>query len=462
MIIVRSCLCVLLLCAYNLAYAQAPKPSPTARQQGAPGGFFDVGEDRSVSAGASDLPLVEPYLAVNPKDSNNMLAAAMVVTRPDMSSSDCSAFTTFDGGRTWERHDFGLRSAADAWVAYLPDGTAVLSVLEITESDETPLLIFRSADGGRTWPGKPTSLGNGHDHPTLLVDGTSRRFAGSLYAVAGRSWKNSSGKSRSAIFVSRSADGGLSFQEPAHVILSNLSYEAHNPAVSRDGTLLVPFADHRRRGDRRRLERQRDWLITSADGGKTFTEPLLISESCSGAGGWASVVAAVAEGPFRDRVYHVCAANQFNGIQVRHSDDRGEKWSDPVRVDAPGNFEPYTRTPAMTVNRDGIVGVAWYDGRNDPSPIKGAFRCQDVYFTASVDGGETFLPEVKVSAKHTCPASPQNVQTALRFPAGGEYIGMVATPDGSFHILWPDNRSGTYQLRFVTAKVNAKGAHGRG
>ena len=116
----------------------------------------------------------------------------------------------------------------------------------------------------------------------------------------------------------------------------------------------------------------------------------------------------------------------------------------------------------MAVNKDGIVGVVWYDGRNDPSPIKGSFRCQDIYFTASLDGGETFLPEVKVSTKRSCPVSPQNVQTALRFPAGGEYIGMSATPDGSFRILWSDNRAGTYQLRFATTKVNAKVVRGRG
>jgi hypothetical protein len=253
----------------------------------------------------------------------------------------------------------------------------------------------------------------------------------------------------------------VSFQEPVHAILSNLAYDAHNPTILSDGTLLVPFADYRRAGDRRRLERQRDWLISSVDGGKTFSEPLFISESCGGAGGWSSLVAGPADGPFPNRVYHLCAASQFNGIQVRYSDNAGEKWSDPIRVDRLGNYTPYTRTPAMAVNKDGIVGVAWYDGRNDPGIIKGIFRCQDIYFAASVDGGETFLPEVKVSTKSSCPASPQNVQTALRFPAGGEYIGMIATPDRAFHILWSDNRAGTYQLRFVTAKVNAKVVHGQ-
>ena len=248
----RIVVCVLLVLLASVS------PS-TSQQPVAPNPHFEVGEDRLVSSGP-DLPLVEPYLAINPKDPNNMLAAAMVVIKPDLSGLDCAAFVTYDGGRTWTRNDFGLRNAGDAWVAYLPDGTAVLSILEITERGESALLIFRSTDGGRTWPSKPVSLGNNHDHPTLLVDRSSKQFVGSLYAVTGRSWKNSAGKGRSAIFVAR-------------------------------------------------------------------------------------------------------------------------------------------------------------------------------------------------SSQRTCPASPNNLPTALRFPGGGEYIGLVATPDGAFHVLWADNRTGTYQLRMATVKV---------
>jgi hypothetical protein len=103
------------------------------------------------------------------------------------------------------------------------------------------------------------------------------------------------------------------------------------------------------------------------------------------------------------------------------------------------------------VNRQGVVGVAWYDARNDRSTIKGDFRCQELYFSASTAGGESFLPEIKVSTKPSCPATPRNVETSLRFPAGGEYMGLAAAPDGTFRLLWSDSRSGIYRL--YTAKV---------
>jgi BNR repeat-like domain len=408
---------------------------------------IEVGQDRAVIAGDTQLPLVEPSLAINPKDPNNILAGAMVA-KPDGTYA-VAAFASFDGGQTWRRHDFAGGDSGDVWVAFLNDGAAVLCTLV---GERSELQIFRSTDGGRTWPAKATSIGFGHDHPTLIVDRRSTQVV-QLYAVSAGSRRNSSGRPRSSINVARSTDGGLTFQNPTQVVVSNLSYEAHNPAVMSDGTLLVPFADHRRPGNRRRLERQRDWMIVSTDSGKTFSEPLLISESCNGAGGWSSLAVNTTGAEMRDRIYHVCSGQQFDGIQVRYSDDRGETWSEVIRVDRPGNVTPYTRTPAIAVNREGVVGVAWYDGRNDPSTIKGNFRCHEIYFTASLDGGRTFLPEVRVSTEKSCPAEPKNVATALRFPAGGEYMGLDSAPDGSFQLLWSDARSGVYQLRTATVRT---------
>jgi hypothetical protein len=109
------------------------------------------------------------------------------------------------------------------------------------------------------------------------------------------------------------------------------------------------------------------------------------------------------------------------------------------------------------VNSDGIVAIAWYDARNDRSTIKGNFQCQEVFLSASLDGGTTFLPEVKVSTKPTCPAGPRNVATALRFPAGGEYMGLAASSDGSFRLLWSDSRTDIYRLYTATVSVRTGG-----
>jgi hypothetical protein len=59
-----------------------------------------------------------------------------------------------------------------------------------------------------------------------------------------------------------------------------------------------------------------------------------------------------------------------------------------------------SHTPSIAVNKDGIIGVSWYE-RHDKS-------CLDIYFTASLDSAKTFLPEVKVSSATSCPGTPQN------------------------------------------------------
>jgi hypothetical protein len=396
-----------------------------------------VGEDRLVNIGIN-LSLVEPHLSIDMANPKRLLGGAMVA-RAD-GSYGVIGISSSDGGETWMSHDFAV-NGGDVWTTFLSDGTGVLSLLG---GERSALQVFRSNDGGRTWS-NPVTVATGEDHVTLLTRGSD------LFTISAGYGIGHSGRRRSAVTVARSGDGGVTFGEPERIVASNLSYEAQNPAVLSDGTLLIPFADHHRPGSRRRLESQRDWLLVSKRGGHIFSEPLLISESCDGRGGWSSLAA----DPTRDRIDYVCAGRDFNGIQFRYSDDLGETWSEILRVDRPGEISVQTRTPAIAVNRDGVVAVAWYDARNDRSTIKGNFRCQEIFFTASVDGGVTFLPEVKVSRAPSCPATPRNVETALRFPAGGEYMGVVAALDGSFRLLWPDNRGGVYQLYTATVSVAA-------
>ncbi|PYU36865.1 MAG: hypothetical protein DMG54_35535 [Acidobacteria bacterium] len=400
----------------------------------------NVGQERVVTIPGVDAPVVEPHLSINPRNPNNLIAGAMVA-QSDYNYS-VIGLSSLDGGLTWYKHEFSAKGAGDVWTAFVADGTAVLSFLAQPDS---ALQVFRSGDGGRTWSERPATTARGQDHPTLLFGPD-----GSLYTVSAGYARTKSERARDAIIVTRSADGGASFAGPVSVIASNLLYEAGNPAIAPDGMLLIPFADHHRPGSRRRLQGPRDWMVVSSDGGKTFSEPLLISESCDGRGGWSSLAV------FRDRTYHVCPAAELNGIQFRHSENRGETWSEPIRIDHPGDTTPQTRTPAIAVNGEGHIAIAWYDARNDRSTIKGNFRCQEIVVAVSVDGGLTFLPEVQVSSKPSCAATPRNVETALRFPAGGEYMGLAAAPDGSFQLLWSDSRSEMYRLYTAKVAVNEK------
>jgi len=236
-----------------------------------------------------------------------------------------------------------------------------------------------------------------------------------------------------------------------YVTPSNLNLNSDNAVILSDGMLVVPFVDFQRNVDEFNsagmLERRRSWVITSDDGGQHFSPPLLVSEACGV--GFTSLAVDKSSTSFRDRLYFVCTNREQNGIYLDYSADRGEKWSDPIRVNQAQN-EIARRIRTVAVNKDGVVAVTWYDRRNDATG-----KCWDIFLAASLDGGKTFLPEVRVSTAMSCPETPRNANAAQRWPAGGDYSGLTATSDGFFHVFWSDSRTGIYQLWTARAKVDA-------
>ena len=414
------------------------------------GGAVAVGENVLVSARDEARPLVEPQIVAHPKDPKHLLAAAIVSSEPPHSpQADCAAFASFDGGRTWSRHDFGISNCGDPWVALREDGTALFAGL----APRGEIRLARSADGGRTWATVPVDLGRGHDHETMIVDATTGPRAGSFYVVSGRLQRNKSGRGFGSVFVARSGDGGKTFAPPADFVASNLNSNALTPGLLSDGTLVLPYFDFQSNADGFKsggfLERKRLWVVTSPDGGQTFSPPMFVSEACGSGGGFASLAVDASAHPSRDRLYLVCTNRDRDGVLVHHSADRGETWSAPARADSTDGDALFRRTPSITVNKDGVVGVTWYERRREADR-----ECQHVHFSASLDGGKTFLPAARVSTAASCPDTPRNGGSAKRWAAGGDYSGLAASPDGDFHVLWADSRNGIYQL--WTARVSVK------
>jgi hypothetical protein len=446
---------VLYAACLGVTLARPVEPAPAAEPS-----IAIVQGDRPMGTEGPRLPTTEPHLAADPKDGNHLVAAAIVVKARDLSAFDCAAFVSFDGGGAWTRHDFSFSECADPWVAIGEDGTVLLTVLAGHQDAGPPdLLVFRSQDGGRTWLG-PLSLGTGHDHETIAVDRSRGPHRGSFYVTSQTDAEEGGigGKGRSVAFVARSSDGGRSFPSPARLFVSNLSLNTHTAVVLSDGTVVVSYQDYARQTDQGQfwLERERSWVLTSSDGGKTFSVPMLVSEVCSKS--FPTLAADPSPGSFRDRLYWICTSDHYEGIYLHHSSDRGERWTRPIRVNQGSGTSPYVRTPSVTVNRDGVVGIAWYDGRNAGERYKREFICQEIYFTASLDGGHTFLPEVKVSTEKSCPMSPENGEAGWRWPAGGDYMGLAADAEGRFVLVWADARAGAYQLRTATLKVSIAGS----
>jgi hypothetical protein len=431
------------------AAAAAPTPPRSGRTA-------IVVPDAAVSVGRDTQPVLEPHLAINPRNAAHLVAGAAVIDRPDLvngdapagvSRSHCVSLVSFDGGRRWTTHAFTVPDCLDPWVAVHPAGAAFFAMISTTGSR---LLVYRSPDGGRTWAPTPADFGPGHDHATLAVDTTGGPRHGTIYVVSRQDVRRAGSAPRSHAYVARSVDEGRTW-DTTRVLPFSLAMNTMSSAVLSDGALVVPLSTFGPPlGDA-------EWFITSSDGARTFAEPVAAHRACSKS--FPHLTADGSRGPFRDRLYYVCNDSAYARILVFRSEDRAQRWAAPAVANAaasaspPAAAPPYARTAVAAVNAAGVLGVSWYDARHDPDVGKGRDRCQELVFAASLDGGRTFLPDVPVSTGRNCPATPRNGPAGARWRAGGDYHGLVAAPGGRFHLLWADSRSGVYQLRFATVRV---------
>jgi hypothetical protein len=164
----------------------------------------------------------EVDIAVNPTNPDNLIAAWN-----DYGPGDsCGLGHSFNGGQTWHTSwlhgvtpaggnptfDYG---AGDPSVAFLNDGTAILSCAAWGASRSQPSAIFasRSTDGGQTWaPAKRLtfgrSLGHLQDHNMMTIDRYHNRVL-----VAYSVWNGYRARS----FALISSDGGLTYRGPYEI-----------------------------------------------------------------------------------------------------------------------------------------------------------------------------------------------------------------------------------------------------
>ena len=415
-----------------------------------------------------DVSHVESAVAANPSDSLNLVATAITFTLPQGGYVN-KTYATFDGGFSWydarlpEDRDLG---SIDPKVAFTPRGTALQVGLVQGMS------VYRSEDGGRSWLA-PARLGRGYDRVAIAVDRSTGPTSGQIYVT---------GNLDAGPRLHRSVDDGRTFDAP--VTLPGIVVT--DVLVLSDGTVLVPLYT----GPDLRLPENRGsamasyGTVVSTDAGATFgalrsgfeqqrysaDSTLRRRRSGSIVGdNTATFAADVRSARFRDRIYAAFPDMRWTRgkprIAVVWSSDGGTTWSAPTMVDASAPASASQFLPAIAVNDSGVVAVMWLDTR-----ASAADDAYDVFVSASVDGGETFLPAARVSSATSRPAGPGNMRPGLgrlrvagdtlimdflsgysRWRDVGDYIGLTTDAKGLFHPVWPDSRNGTFQLQ--TARI---------
>jgi hypothetical protein len=444
-----------------------------------------VGRNVLVSSapGHDTLMYVETIADANPRDPKHLVACSMVSIRP-VSDSRSLLFSSFDGGNTWTE---GVRSEKtgfdpDCWVG--KDGTTyMLSGM----NDSGVVYVWRSSDGKSF--GKPTLIPNVADRPWLAVDRSpSSPHSGNVYMLYTTFPKtiDRGGKHVTILNLVTSRDAGATFSSPINVLQTNpdtIDLILARPVVLSNGTVVFVYS-RRAGGELNRLRPKRDGsleLLMTSDGGRTFSAPIHIADEWAAQTIHTRTLMAVAVDPgspyFKDRIY--VAWGDFRSgrseIMLSYSADSGKTWSKPrvVSDDRPAQKledGPDNALPVLAVNKDGVVGVQWYDRRNSRNNVD-----YEVRFSASLDGGETWAPSVVVSEyPHTYERAEMNDIWPDATPAGksasgeitislsnslwttgGHTAGLSASADGAFHPTWIDNHTKYQQV--YTAPITVSG-----
>lgn len=422
-----------------------------------------VGPNVLVSKGEQNRMFFETEIAARSSSSGDLIGCAMA-TRANGSFSTV-VFVSFDGGQHWKQtldvYD-GL-SNFDPSCTFGSKSTAyfISFGFPIGRPDErTTTRLYRSLNSGRSWT-KPDILPGGIDRTWVTVD-TSRtsKYRGWLYVMGKRDRRTLDDPSLwlENLVIFSSSDDGSNFRILDVPSLAS-EVDASRPILLPSGALGVVTSEIY---DSKDPKKNKFTFVKSTDGGESITAPTqmisswsLPAQNLASTTGVPTFAIDRSGGQSTGRLYYAWEdwASGETVLRLIASPDSGRTWSRPIEA-KPSSPGASIFSAALAVNRDGIVGLVYYERR---SPQKRGLW--HAYFTASTDGGKTFLPSVALSDQDDTSWRPVDVglptDRSDRFAYnGGDTVGLAATADGIFHPFWVDSRTGSVQLWTASVLVS--------
>jgi Neuraminidase (sialidase) len=365
---------------------------------------------------------VEPWIAVNPRNSNNLIGVWQQDRWSDGGANGLLTGISFDGGQTWNQtaphftrcaggnsiNGGDYERASDPWVSFSPNGTAhqISLSFDVSPGNEgvSAILVSRSLNGGSSWS-EPITLqfdndpNVSNDKEAITADPRNSQL---VYAV----WDRLTGLLPTSVnftgptLFARSTDGGKSW-EPTRVIYDpglNAQTIANQIVVLPNGKLLNLFTLITTNADGSSSAFVA--VLRSTDKGATWSQPIIVN-TLQSVGvtdpktgeqvRTGDIIPDIAVSRRTGAIYVVWQDARFSGglrdgIVLSKSTDDGSTWSAPVQINRVPTVQAFTAS--VDITNDGTLGVTYYDFRRDTSDQN--VLLTNYWLTTSQDGGGTW------------------------------------------------------------------------
>lgn len=217
------------------------------------------------------------------------------------------------------------------------------------------------------------------------------------------------------IWLNYSLDGGRSWAT-SPVKVNNSTANAVSPTITcEDNRVFVAWEDERN-GE---LENHNIYYNYSTNAGQTWqSEDRMLDDDEDGR----TMSLAPQIKVWNEKVFVVWfdSVNGAYDIFLASSDDLGNSFSEPVRVDSDKAGEAYSAYPQLVIGETGDIFVVWEDSRDELS---------DIYFAYSRDFGASFSSDIRLDGGDAAGASDS-------------FSPQIATQNGEVYVVWHDSRHG--------------------